>query len=92
MVLASDACERGSFLHTVASNLSQLAFDYLDGPVTIVGARNWITPPVELEESYFPQKEWIIDALHERIAPIPNHIPGTSQRSEEILIRNRAGV
>lgn len=92
VVLASDACERGSFLHTVASNLSQLAFDYLDGPVTIVGARNWITPPVELEESYFPQKEWIIDALHERIAPIPNHIPGTSQRSEEILIRNRAGV
>lgn len=92
VVLASDACERGSFLHTVASNLSQLAFDYLDGPVTIVGARNWITPPVELEESYFPQKEWIIDALHERIAPIPNHIPSTSQRSEEILIRNRAGV
>ena len=92
VVLASDACERGSFLHTVASNLSQLVFDYLDGPVTVVGARNWITPPVELEESYFPQKEWIIDTLHERIAPIPNHIPSTSQRSEEIITRSRAGI
>jgi 2-oxoisovalerate dehydrogenase E1 component len=32
VLLASDACERGSFLHTMASNLTQLAFDYLDGP------------------------------------------------------------
>lgn len=46
---ASDACERGSFLHTMASNISQLAFDHLDGPVAVVGARNWITPPAELE-------------------------------------------
>src|SRR5690606_9798504 len=27
IVLASDASERGSFLHTMASNISQLAFD-----------------------------------------------------------------
>ena len=47
IVLASDASERGSFLHTMASNISQLAFDYLDGPVAVVGARNWITPPAE---------------------------------------------
>jgi 2-oxoisovalerate dehydrogenase E1 component len=40
VVLASDACERGSFLHTMASNISQIAFDYLDGPVAVVGARN----------------------------------------------------
>ena len=32
VVLASDACERGSFLHTMASNITQLAFDYLDAP------------------------------------------------------------
>ncbi len=43
-VLASDACERGSFLHTMASNISQMAFDSLDAPVAVVGARNWITP------------------------------------------------
>ena len=54
VVLVSDACERGSFLHTMASTISQLAFNYLDGPVAVVGARNWITPPAELEEAFFP--------------------------------------
>jgi 2-oxoisovalerate dehydrogenase E1 component len=92
ILLASDACERGSFLHTMASNISQLAFDYLDGPVAVVGARNWITPPAEMEAVFFPQKEWIIDSIHERILPIPGHIPSTVQGSSEILIRNRLGV
>jgi 2-oxoisovalerate dehydrogenase E1 component len=92
ILLASDACERGSFLHTMASNISQLAFDYLDGPVAVVGARNWITPPAEMEELFFPQKEWIIDTIHERILPILNHVPSTVQNSSEMLRRNRLGV
>ncbi|MDR2246936.1 MAG: dehydrogenase, partial [Treponema sp.] len=33
LLLASDAAERGSFLHTVASNVQTFAFDYLDAPV-----------------------------------------------------------
>jgi 2-oxoisovalerate dehydrogenase E1 component len=92
VVMASDACERGSFLHTMASNLSQLAFDDLDGPVVVVGARNWITPPAEMEEVFFPQKEWIIDAIHERILPLPGHTPTTRQATNEILVRNRLGI
>jgi 2-oxoisovalerate dehydrogenase E1 component len=92
VVLASDACERGSFLHTMASNISQLAFDYLDGPVAVVGARNWITPAAELEEAFFPQKEWIIDTIHERILPLPGHEVSTVQSTAEILRRNRLGI
>ncbi|MDI9547401.1 MAG: thiamine pyrophosphate-dependent enzyme [Chloroflexota bacterium] len=92
IVLASDATERGSFLHTMASNISQLAFDYLDGPVAVVGARNWITPPAEMEEGFFPQKEWIVDTIHERILPLPGHEPTTRQATSEILSRNRMGV
>ena len=92
LLLASDAVERGSFMHTVASNLGQLAFDYLDGPPVVVGSRNWITPPAELEETFFPQKEWIIDALHERILPLPGHVPSTRQATSEIIRRNRLGV
>ena len=38
VLLTSDACERGSFLHTMASNITQLAFDYLDGPPVVVGS------------------------------------------------------
>ena len=92
VVLVSDACERGSFLHTMASNISQLAFNHLDGPVTVVGARNWITPPAELEEAFFPQKEWILDTIHERILPLTEHKVCTVQNVEEIVRRNQLGV
>ncbi len=92
VLLASDACERGSFLHTMASNISQLAFDHLDAPVTVVGARNWITPPAELEEVFFPQKEWILDTIHERMLPLPGHQVTTAQGTDEILTRNQMGI
>ena len=32
VLLSSDACERGSVMQDIASNLSQLAFDDLDAP------------------------------------------------------------
>ena len=67
-------------------------FDYLDGPIAVVGARNWITPPAELEDAFFPQKEWIIDTLHERILPLPGYTPQTVQTVESILVRNRLGI
>jgi 2-oxoisovalerate dehydrogenase E1 component len=92
LLLASDAVERGSFLHTVASNVQTLAFDYLDGPVAVVGSRNWITPAAEMENLYFPQKEWIIDTIHERIVPLKGHAPTTVQTTGELLRRNRLGV
>lgn len=91
-VLASDACERGSFLHTMASNISQMAFDSLDAPVAVVGARNWITPAAEMEDTFFPQKEWILDTVHERVLPLPGHAPSTNQTVGEMLRRNRRGV
>lgn len=90
--LASDACERGSYLHTVASNISQLTFDYLDGPPVVVGARNWISPAAEMEDIFFPQKEWLIDAIHERVLPLQNHQVTTVSTTGEILRKNRGGV
>ncbi len=92
VVLASDACERGSFLHTIASNISQLAFNHLDGPIVVVGARNWITPPAELEAAFFPQTDWIIDAIHERILPLSDRKVSNIQSLEEVVKRNRLGV
>lgn len=92
LLLASDACERGSFLHTMASNLTQLAFDALDGPAVVVGARNWITPPAELEEMFFPTKEWVVDAIHERILPLPGHRPSTKQQQTVLFECNRNGT
>jgi 2-oxoisovalerate dehydrogenase E1 component len=92
LILASDAADRGSFLHTVASNVQTMAFDYLDAPVAVVGSRNWITPAAEQEELYFPQTAWIIDAIHERILPLRGHSPTTVQTTGDLARRARKGV
>ena len=55
ILLTSDACERGSALQTFAAKITQFAFDELDGPPVVVGARNWITPADEIEDAFFPQ-------------------------------------
>ncbi|MDX2160336.1 MAG: thiamine pyrophosphate-dependent enzyme [bacterium] len=90
-ILVSDACERGSFMHTLASTLTQLAFDWLDAPIAVIGSRNWITPPAELEDAFFPQATWIIDTIHERITPLPGHTVTTNQTKGEIARRYRTG-
>jgi 2-oxoisovalerate dehydrogenase E1 component len=92
LLLASDAVERGSFLHTVASNVQTLAFDYLDAPVAVVGSRNFITPAAEMESLFFPQMEWIIDTIHERILPLPGHVVSSVQTDGELARRARLGV
>jgi 2-oxoisovalerate dehydrogenase E1 component len=92
VALASDACERGSVIQSVAANITQLAFDDLDAPPVVVGSRNWITPAAELEAMFFPQKEWIIDAIHERILPLKGHQPTTRQTPGELARRCRLGI
>lgn len=92
MVLASDACERGSYLHNVASNLQALAFDYLDAPITVVGSKNWISPAAEQEDSFFPQPDWIVDAYHTRIKPIAGYTPQNTYTDGEVLRLNKLGV
>jgi 2-oxoisovalerate dehydrogenase E1 component len=92
VLLVSDACERGSVMHTVAANLTQLCFDDLDGPPVVIGSRNWITPAAELEASFFPQASWLLDAIHERILPLHGYTPRTKQSLEEVARRSQAGV
>ncbi|MDR0815554.1 MAG: dehydrogenase [Bacteroidales bacterium] len=92
VVLTSDANVRGSFLNDIAQNITQLAFDELDAPPVVVGSRNWITPAYELESAFFPQKEWIIDAIHERILPLTGHTATTKWNDEELIQRSKAGV
>ncbi|MBN2713699.1 MAG: dehydrogenase [Planctomycetes bacterium] len=91
-LMSSDACERGSYLHNVASNLTTLAFDWLDAPVAVVGAKNWITPAAEQEDSFFPQPHWLVDAVHTRLIPLKGHEPITNWTEGEMLRTNRLGV
>ena len=92
LLLVSDAAERASFMHTVASNMSALAFDYLDAPVAVLGSRNWITPAPECEHYYFPSVDWILDTIHERIIPLKGYTPTSVQTTMDILRKNRQGV
>ena len=75
IVLVADACQRGSYANTLAQNIGEMVFDKLDAPPLVIGARNWITPPYEMEKEFFPQPEWILDAIHERILPLQGHRP-----------------
>jgi 2-oxoisovalerate dehydrogenase E1 component len=92
IVLVSDASERGSYLKDVAQNITELGFDDLDAPPVVVGSRNWITPAYELEDYFFPQPHWIIDAIHEKVVPLRNHVSTQNFTSGEMLRRSRLGV
>jgi len=92
LVLVSDACERASFPHTMASTIGNAAFGKLDAPPVVIGSRNWICPAPELEKDYFPQPEWIVDAVHENLLPLPGHTVTTNQSVAERLRRHAHGV
>jgi 2-oxoisovalerate dehydrogenase E1 component len=92
IVIAGDASARGSFMRDLASNITELAFDYLDAPPVVVGSRNWITPAYELEDAFFPQPSWIIDAIHERILPLEGHVSENDFSASEQLDRNAKGI
>jgi 2-oxoisovalerate dehydrogenase E1 component len=92
ILLASDACERGSYLHTMASTIGTLAFDELDAPPVVLGARNWITPPDEVEEAFFPYRGDFLDMIHEHILPLKGYAPKRDCSVPELLRRNQRGV
>lgn len=92
VIIASDACERGSYGHTIASQLTQLAFDELDAPVCVIGAPNWIVPPAEMEDAYFPQAFTFLDAYHQQIQPLPGYQVMVDRSEEEMTYQNRFGI
>ena len=92
IIVAGDATARGSFLNDFAANISQLCFDYLDAPVVVLGSRNWITPAYELESSFFPQVNWFLDMINERIQPLAGYISGQNFTNAELIRRSKLGV
>ncbi|MBL7214911.1 MAG: dehydrogenase [Phycisphaerae bacterium] len=92
ILLASDACERGSFLYTMASTINTLAFDELDAPPVVLGARNWITPPDEVEEAFFPYPADFLDAVHEHIIPLKGYTAKRDCSASELLRRDQLGI
>lgn len=92
VVLVTDACQRGCFMNDVAANITEMAFDSLDAPPVVVGSRNWITPAHELEKYFFPQPDWILDAIHEKIFPLKGHSVQNNFTEVEKLRLSKLGV
>ena len=92
IILASDACTRGSILNDFARNISELCFDYLDAPAVVCGAQNWITPPYEFDAEFFPQAEWIIDNINDKILPLKGHVSTINTSDAETIRKAKKGV
>jgi 2-oxoisovalerate dehydrogenase E1 component len=92
ILLSSDACERGSFLHTMASMITELAFDELDAPPVVLGARNWITPPDESEDAFFPYPPDFLDTINEHLVPLKGYKTKRVCSLDEIKRRATMGL
>ena len=83
LLLVSDACVRGSFLNSIAAELQLQAFDYLDAPVVVLGAPNWITPAAELENAFYPTTDGILAAIDSYLVPLAG-LNGADDRSARL--------
>ncbi len=92
IVIVGDAVDRGSIMRDMASNITEMCFDYLDAPPAVFGSRNWITPAFELEKYYFPQADGIIDVISEKLMPIPGHVTKYNETEIEHIERAKKGV
>ncbi|MBE5760677.1 MAG: dehydrogenase [Clostridiales bacterium] len=92
IIITGDSCARNSFMSELARNISELCFDYLDAPPVVVGAKNWITPAHELEDAFFPQASWIIDAINQKLIPLEGHTDTVNFSKVEQLRTAKKGV
>ncbi|MGI6297927.1 MAG: alpha-ketoacid dehydrogenase subunit alpha/beta [Saccharofermentanales bacterium] len=92
IIILSDGAERGNYIKTIASNITELAFDHLDAPPVTLGAHNWVSPSPELEKFFFPQENWILDAIDARIVKLPGHVATTRATNDEKLRIEKLGI
>lgn len=68
-IIVSEACERGSFAMTISATVARHAFADLKVGPRVVGSPNWIVPGAEMESTYFPQAEDLIDVMTQEFFP-----------------------
>lgn len=69
LLIVTEASERGSFAMTLAANLTRFAFDNLKSAPRVLGSPNWIVPGAEMETTYFPQADDIIQIVTSAMYP-----------------------
>ena len=83
LMIVSEASERGSFAMTLASNITRFAFTDLKAPPRVLGSPNWIVPGAEMESTYFPQSNDILDVLSNELLPQLNRQPSGVRRWDD---------
>ncbi len=92
IIIVGDAVDRGSVMRDMASNITEMAFDYLDAPPAVFGSRNWITPAFELEKHYFPQADGIVDVISQKLLPIEGRVSTINESEIEHMNRSKQGL
>ncbi len=92
VLLVSDACERGSHMSDLAQNLTQFCFADLKAPPLVLGARNWITPGPDFEKDFFPQPDWLLDAIHQHLIPLEGHTCCHDFSREQMIAMQKRGI
>jgi 2-oxoisovalerate dehydrogenase E1 component len=69
LIIVTEASERGSFAMTLASNITRFAFGSLKSAPRVLGSPNWIVPGADMESTYFPQADDIIQIVTAEIYP-----------------------
>ena len=92
IIIVGDAVDRGSVMRDMASNITEMAFDYLDAPPAVFGSRNWITPAYELEKHYFPQADGIVDVISQKLLPIEGRVSTINESEIEHINRSKHGL
>ena len=69
LLVVTEASERGSFAMTLAANLTRFAFGSLKSAPRVLGSPNWIVPGAEMETSYFPQVDDIVEIVTAQFHP-----------------------
>lgn len=92
VLLVSHACERGSHMSDLAQNLTQFCFADLKAPPLVLGAHNWITPGPDFEKDFFPQPDWLLDAIHQHLIPLAGHVCSHDFSREQMIAMQKRGI
>jgi 2-oxoisovalerate dehydrogenase E1 component len=91
LLVVSEASERGSFAMTIAANVTRFGFADLKAPPRVLGSPNWIVPGAEMETTYFPQADDIIEVVTAEMFP-DKHSNRRAVRTWNDLDLARAGL
>ena len=90
LLLVSEAAERGGFTNTIAANVTRHAFKSLKCPPRVLGTPNWIVPGAEMESTYFPQADDIIQIVTAEMFPEKHTNRRGSRHWDDIELARKA--